>query len=156
MKKKYKADDKLWDSSDDGSSSEEDFAFLHQKLEKSGKLNDMETKLLAGVVMPPAKEYKTDEKARLAAEAGRKRAQRGFGEMDSDDDTVLGSLVAEGYGSRKVAPMEKSHSGKGFIKKDGNLDIDHPDWAKLSREEQLRLLHKQAVGFNFYAMDKPN
>ena len=105
--------------------------------------------------MPPMKEYKTDEKARAAAEAGKRRAQRGFGEIDSDDETILGSLVAEGYGSRgKVVPVDRA--GKGYIKKDGQLDIDHPDWAKLSREEQLRLLHKQAVGFNFYAMDKPN
>lgn len=42
--------------------------------------------------------------------------------------------------NKKVHP--ETNGGKGYIAKDGSLNVDHPDWKNLSREDQLRLLHK--------------
>ena len=54
-------DGKLWDSSDEETSSEEDFNFLEDKLKNKQDLTPEELRLLRGVLQPPFKDRKDPE-----------------------------------------------------------------------------------------------
>jgi hypothetical protein len=57
---------RLWDSSDEGSSSEEDFEFL-ENIAKGAKMTELESKLIQGVMSAPLKDKKRFDKKRLLA-----------------------------------------------------------------------------------------
>jgi len=52
---------KYWDSSDEETSSEEDFNFLEDKLKNKQDLSPEELRLLRGVLQPPFKDRKDPE-----------------------------------------------------------------------------------------------
>lgn len=54
-------DSKLWDSSDEETSSEEDFGFLEDKLKNKKNLSPEELRLLRGILQPPFKDRKDPE-----------------------------------------------------------------------------------------------
>lgn len=54
-------DGKLWDSSDEETSSEEDLNFLTDKLKNKKELSPEEMRLLRGVLQPPFKDRKDPE-----------------------------------------------------------------------------------------------
>jgi hypothetical protein len=60
--------DRLWDSSDEDSSSEEDFAFLDNIANGKANMTEMEAKLIQGVISAPLKDKKRFDKKRLQAQ----------------------------------------------------------------------------------------
>ena len=55
---KGKKSGKLWDSSDEETSSEEDFNWLEEKIKNKKDLNEEEKRLLKGILQPPFKDRK--------------------------------------------------------------------------------------------------
>lgn len=58
----------MWDSEDEESSSEEDFAFLDNIAKGKANMTEMEAKLIQGVISAPLKDKKRFDSKRLEAQ----------------------------------------------------------------------------------------
>lgn len=62
-----KKQDRLWDSSDENSSSDEDFKFLDAIANGKNNMTEMEAKLIQGVIAAPLKDKKRFDEKRMKA-----------------------------------------------------------------------------------------
>ena len=151
-------------STDGEDSSDEDFAFLEEKL-KRNELDEIETRLLQGIIQKPPRMRKRFD--HMTRDEYRKN-KKGENYSDEYDDEDAGSWDDESDyekhgGGNKVAnssSITTDGKKKGEKDKDGNLkrpdNISEKEWKRMNREQQMERMNKMAHGFHFYQMDGKN
>jgi len=135
---------RLWDSSDNDSSSEEDFAFLDAIANGKRPMTEIEAKLIQGVVAAPLKDKKRWDAKRMAADA----ANASF--HSSDEEAELDKQAEKLEYDELLAQMHRNKKKVGAI--EGDADATDGKGG-LTREEQLRQMGRQAQNFDFYTME---
>jgi hypothetical protein len=89
---KGKKSGKLWDSSDEETSSEEDFNWLEEKLKNKKDLNEEEKRLLKGILQPPFKDRKDPDYFKRLKYKGAGIAGVGTSDDSGVDETTLDAM----------------------------------------------------------------
>lgn len=121
---KKKGNKKLWGSSDEETSSEEDLNFLEERLKKHKDLAPADMKFLRGIIQPPFKDRKNPERFK-------KRWNRGEGDTDASDEEA-----GSAYKKSQVAAAKKGKMSLEEQIKERNLNANQFNFYAMDKPAQ--------------------